>query len=269
MGNKLFKFFYWLFGTSKSRILSENMALITDFKRIDDAWMDAHPDVKVIGSPTTGTDHIDLEALEKRGIKLISLQGERKFLNNITSTAEHTFGLILSLLRDYPRAFNGRDWRPLGQKLSGKTLGIIGCKGRIGKQMKRIAKGFGMKVIGVDKKHGSWLELLARSDIVTVHIPLAGNEGFINYSHFAHMKPEAYFINTSRSGVVQKGHLLQALKDGKIKGAAMDFTDDPDLVKHAENSHNLILTDHIGGNTREDRAKTDEFIIHKMKKCLI
>ncbi len=241
------------------------MELITDFKRIDDIWLDNHPDVRVIGSPTTGVDHIDLEAIGRRGVKFVSLQGERRFLNKITSTAEHTIGMMLSLARNYPEAIKGK--RVLGHKLSGKTIGIIGNKGRIGKKVAKIAKALGMKVIGMDRGD-DFLDLLVKSDFVTVHIPLHGNSWFLNYSHFVLMKRTAFFINTSRLGVVTHGHLLRALKDGLIQGAATDFIDDPDLVTYAKKNKNLILTPHIGGFTEEDRKLTDDFILKKMRKHL-
>lgn len=239
--------------------------LNTTFERIDAAWLAAHPGVKVIGSPTTGLDHIDLEACQAAGVKVVSLQGERRFLDTITSTAEHTMGLILSLARNYRTGLHGH--RTLGHKLSGKTLGIVGNRGRIGKQMKRLGKAFGMKVIGCDKG-GKILDLLRQSDIITIHIPLVGNEGWWKAIHFKLMKRSSYFINTSRTRIMEGGALAKALREGWIAGAALDFTDDPELVALAKTDQRLILTDHLGGNTEEDRALTDEFIQAKVNRCL-
>ena len=243
----------------------ENSYLNNTFERIDAHWLDTHPDVKVIGSPTTGLDHIDLVLCQERGVKVVSLQGELSFLRSITSTAEHTWGLIIALSRCYRSAFDGV--RRQGNRLSGKTLGIIGSRGRIGTQVAKYAKAFGMKIKKADKGD-KLVGLLRESDVVTAHIPLQGNEGFWKLAHFKQMKPSAVFINTSRTRIVEDGALLSALRDGLIAGAAMDFTDDPELVQYAKTHDNLILTPHIGGNTVEDRAATDLFIQEKMQKAL-
>lgn len=235
------------------------------FEKIDAQWLDAHQDVKVIGSPTTGLDHIDQAACQERGVKVVSLQGELSFLRTITSTAEHTWGLIIALSRGYRSAFDGV--RRQGNRLSGKTLGIIGSRGRIGTQVAKYAKVFGMKVKKADKGD-KLVSLLRESDVVTVHIPLQGNEGFFTLAHFKQMKPTSYFVNTSRTKVMKDGALFGALRDGLIAGAAVDFTDDPDLVQYAKTHDNLILTPHIGGNTTEDRKLTDDFILERMQQCL-
>jgi len=240
----------------------ENRLLLTNFDRVDAAWLDAHPTVRVLGAPMTGLDSIDLEECERRGVKVVSLQGERRFLKTITSTAEHTWGLITALSRGYKAAFRGE--RNIGFKLAGKTIGIVGCRGRIGTQIARMAKAFGMKIIGVEKSSWNWKKMLTESDVITLHIPLVGNEGLWKTKHFEYMKRSAFFVNTSRSGVVEREALFSALTDGKIKGAAVDFVDDPELVEYERTHDNLILTPHIGGFTFEDRKLTDLFIINKM-----
>ncbi len=103
--------------------------------------------------------------------------------------------------------------------------------------------------------------LLSISDIVSVHIPLAGNQDFFTDEMFNQMKPEAYFINTSRSGIVKDSALRRALENHIIKGAAVDFIDDSALLEYSKNHQNLILTNHLGGCTVEDMAATEEFII--------
>jgi len=248
--------------------MDARIALVKNFERIDATWLAAHPEVKVLAVPQTCPDNVDEVACEQAGVRVVTLQGERAFLDSITSTAEHTFGLILALARNYKAALC---WgkRTEGHKLAGKTLGIVGIKGRIGQQMKRIAKGFGMKVIGTDKDGRGLLKLLKESDIVTVHISLAGNEGFWKLTHFKQMKRTAFFVNTSRTNIMEKGALLQALEEGLIAGASLDFVDDEELREYENSNDNLVLSPHIGGNTVEDRLLTDEFIINKAQKCLL
>ena len=243
----------------------ENSLIIRNFETVDAAFLDAHPGLRVLGVPQTGLDNVDEALCAARGVKVVSLRGERSFLDTITSTAEHTWGLIIALMRGYRSAFDGV--RRQGNRLSGKTLGIVGSKGRIGSQVAKYAKAFGMKVKKADKGD-KLVGLLRESDVVTVHIPLQGNEAYWKLAHFKQMKPSAVFINTSRTRIVEDGALLSALRDGLIAGAAVDFTDDPDLVQYAKTHDNLILTPHIGGNTTEDRKLTDDFILERMQQCL-
>lgn len=244
--------------------------------------------VEVMGCPATSTEHLD--KYREMGIEIVDLKDETEFLETVTSTAEHTIGLMLALARNYKTAlhspYKDRDsYR--GCTLSGKKLGIIGY-GRIGKQVAKIALSTGAKVTRIDtdtkiykirdRKVGSDVSvekatlphfLSLGHDFVSVHIPLVGNEGFFTKEMFKQMKPTAYFINTSRSGIVEKGALLWALKSDTIKGAAVDFIDDPELLEYEKNHDNLILTNHLGGCTHEDQQKTEEFIINKVNKWLL
>jgi D-3-phosphoglycerate dehydrogenase / 2-oxoglutarate reductase len=215
-----------------------------------------------VASPTTGLDHIDLEECEKRGIKVVSLNGERRFLDTVTSTAEHTVGLMIALLRNYKQSLNypykERDYYT-GHRVSGQTLGIIGY-GRIGQQVEQIAESLGMRVL-----YGELTSVLMNSDIVSLHIPLENNKGFFTKQMFRNMKPNSYLINTSRSKIIEDGALLWALENGTIKGAAQDFIDDLELLEYSRTHDNLILTNHQGGNTFEDRQATEDFINKKIK----
>lgn len=251
------------------RIINEK-AIVVGFEEID---FDKFPNLKVVGCNATSTEHIDDECA-KRGIKVISLRGETEFLNTITSTAEHTMGLILALSRNYKASLNTQYYKDRdlykGHTLSGKSLLLIGGDGRIGRQVQKMAKAFGMQV-AIYEKHQpveQLHELLQFSDVVSVHIPLLGNEGFFQKGYFSLMKPTSFFINTSRLGIVESGALLWALKYDIIFKSAVDFTDDLELVKYAKTHDNLILTPHCGGNTFEDRERTEEFIIMKVNQHL-
>lgn len=252
------------------------------------------PKLKFIASCTTGLDHLPLEALKNNGIKIISLQGETAFLQDVHATAEHTFGLILSLVRRIPFAHNDvckgnwerEAWQ--GSELFGKTLGIVGM-GRVGSHVSKFAKAFGMKVIWCDPyikqappntipdyyKVDRTLEcLLGESDIVTVHAPLnAETTGMLGLEQFSQMKQGSYFVNTSRGPIVEEGALLTALLEKKIAGAAIDVaTGEPDIWEqlriYAKTQNNLIITPHISGNSVESRKSTQIFISNKIKEYI-
>ncbi len=282
---------FW-FGSSKKnreKLLSISEILVVRLMlAVDKKLMDKMPDLKVIATSTTGLNHIDMSYAEKRGIKVISLRGETAFLKKIPSTAEETWGLIIALLRNIPWAFDdvrqGR-WRTnrwAGHELAGKAIGILGF-GRLGRIVARYAKAFGMKVLVSDpyvpaniiKKSGaektSMDALFKRSDIVSAHVLLTKKTAnLIRKKHFQMMKPGAYFINTARAELVEKGAMLSALKQKRIAGAAVDVLyDEKDDARHmkknaeaeyAKKNNNLIILPHIGGTTYEAMATTQEFI---------
>ena len=246
------------------KLLHDGKAALVDFNtRVDAAFLDAHPGLTVIGSNTTGEDHLDRAECDRRGVEVITLRGETSFLESVTSTAEHSWGLVLALARSYKRTLHGE--HHVGMKLAGKTLGIVG-NGRIGKMVARMAEAFGMDVLVYDQLdiYKDRINLLRKSDFVSVHIPLEGNVDLFTEWTFRWMKPTAYFVNTSRDGIVKKGELRKALEHGVIAGAAVDFIGSADLVEYAKTHDNLILTDHCGGSTREDRALTENFILKKI-----
>jgi len=226
--------------------------------------------VEVVGCNATSTEHLDW--VREKGIKVIDLKGETEFLNSITSTAEHTIGLMIALARNYKTAlhspYSDRESYK-GHTLSGKTLGIVGL-GRIGKRITLIGNVLGMKIAYAEKKTSPQRlnQVLGVSDFVSLHIPLKGNEGFFTLNHFHQMKESAYLINTSRSGIIKEDELLWALENDLIAGAAVDFIDDPELVEYEKTHNNLILTNHLGGNTFEDRERTEQFIIKKVESWL-
>lgn len=253
------------------KVLHNGQAVIVGLDGVD---LDDFPNLKVVGCNMTGTEHLPLEECEKRGIKVISLKGETEFLKDITSTAEHTIGLMIALMRNYKNALNGPyQEREVykGHVLAGKTLGVIGGLGRIGSQIASIASGLEMQGLlwdfngeGLFTNADSFEDFVSRSDIVSIHIPLSGNKDFFTKKMFRQMKATAYLINTSRDGVIEKGALKWALENKIIAGAGVDFIDDPELVEYAKIHDNLILTNHIGGCTYEDMEKTEAFIVDKI-----
>ncbi len=202
--------------------------------------MERFPALKLIATRSTGFDHIDLDAARRRGIVVsnVPFYGEN-------TVAEFTFALILELARKVAEgnrrvietgAFSQEGLR--GFDLEGKTLGVVGG-GHIGLRVVKIAKGFGMDVVVFDVRQDEALaqgagfsyasldELLARSDIVTLHVPYnAHTHHLLNRETFAHMKRGAYLINTARGAVVETAALVEALAQGMLAGAALDVLEE-------------------------------------------
>lgn len=265
--------------------------------KIDKSWLDKMPNLKVIASPTTGLNHIDVAEAEKRGIKLITLRGHTEFLDKITSTAEETLALILSLVRKIPQAnehVRGGGWnRDLfkGHQLAGQTLGILGL-GRLGRMVARYALALDMSVRACDpnisademKKQGvekvSSDELFKSSDILSLHVMLTDDtKNLVKAGDLKLMKLTAYLVNTARAEIIEKGALEKALKENWIAGAAVDVMwDEEGSGAHLPQSelwqmakkgqHNLIIVPHIGGATYDAMQITEEFIANLVKKEL-
>lgn len=264
--------------------------------QISKAVMHRLPNLKIIATSTTGLNHIDLAEAERRGIKIVSLRGETKFLRTIFPTAEETIGLMIMLMRNLPWGFDavrrGR-WDKeafYGRELSGKTLGIVGF-GRLGSMVARFGRTFGMAVIACDprvpaaavRRAGARKvpmdEVFRRSDVVSLHVLLTGGtRGLVTRRHFRQMKRTAYFINTARGELVDEKALLEALRKKWIAGAALDVLADEDprgghvkthpLVRYARTHRNLIIVPHLGGATYESMARTEEFIAEKVVRCV-
>lgn len=257
--------------------------------RIDEAVLCAGKRLQVVVTPTTGLDHIDLGCLQKSGIHLIALKGETEFLKTVTATAEHTWGLLLSLIRKIPdsvvdvRNGNWRRDRYRGRELSNKCLGIIGY-GRLGKIVAQYGLAFNMQVLVYDPFVGPVNQriestdldaLLRRADIVTLHIPLdEKNKSSYDADIFNCMKNGSYFINTSRGALIDENALLEALQSGKLAGAALDVIcnekqgqglESP-LIDYANKNGNLIITPHVGGATLDSMWKTEVFVAEKLKR---
>ncbi len=256
--------------------------------RIDDDFLDHAPNLKLIGSPHTGRDHLDLEAIEKRGITLFHIAEEYELLNSFTATSELTFGLLLSIVRKIPKAIetaNSGRWaweNFIGFQLSKKTMGILGL-GRLGAITARIALGFGMRVIahdirdvqapGVDMV--SLNTLLAQSDVFSIHIHLnEKTSGFMDGEKFSKMKPGAILLNTSRGRIVNEPDLLAALESGQLGGAGLDVIDGERLqpeelknhpvISYAREHDNVVVVPHIGGSTMESLTGARIFMAQKM-----
>lgn len=244
---------------------------------------------RILATPVTGLDHIDLDACRQAGIQVVSLKGETEFLRDVRATAELTVALLLALVRRLPAAtlsvLEGRWDRDSfqGRELFGKRAAIIGM-GRLGRITAGYFKAFGMQVVGYDpyqqfpaelaQSVSDLTEAVAEADVVSVHVSYhAGTRHLINATVLQAMKSGAVLINTSRGGVIDEVALLDALRTGKLGGAALDVLEsEPDidrqhpLIAYARQNPNLIITPHIGGNTAESFEKTELFLADKVKK---
>jgi D-3-phosphoglycerate dehydrogenase len=238
--------------------------------RADREILDAAGSLRAIATPSTGLDHLDLDAIRDRRIALLSLRDDVEFLDRITATAEMTWCLLLAVVRQLPWAFAAArrgDWardRFRGHQLSGKTLGIIGY-GRLGRMVAEYGKAFRMRVLACDRKpftpvpgveRADFDRVLRESDVLSIHVHLTEeNRGLIGTAQFARMKPGAVLLNTSRGAILDEAALLAALESGHLGGAGLDvidgeWRDDLDrhpLVRYADSHRNLVLSPHIGG----------------------
>ncbi len=238
---------------------------------------------KIIARVGVGLDNIDLDAAKAKNIRVINaVEGA------MTAVAELVLGLMLSLARNIAYADRGiRDGKWLkkevkGTELKGKYLGIVGV-GNIGKRLGRLAKGLNMNIIGYDvipiddefvKDVGMMKAdldtLLQSSDYVSIHVPLLDStRHLINADKIKIMKDTAKIINTSRGGVIDEDALHDALKNGTLGGAALDvFESEPAIGHKLTQLDNVILTPHMGAQTKEAQALAANVIGEKIVQIL-
>ena len=274
--------------------LGEYDGLIVRLKHyIDRELFQASPRLKVIVSATTGLDHIDVDDAISRNIEILSLHRETEFLRGIPATAEHTWGLLLALIRRVPWSFDAvrrGEWKRdayRGNDLAGRRLGIVGL-GRIGERVAKYGLAFDLSVAAYDPYRPDWVDGVRRAptlygvaeqaDILTIHVPL--NEetaGLISAELMQSMPPHAWLVNTSRGDIVDEIALLQALESGNLSGAALDVvSDEPpqaqgqihQLINYARSHSNLLITPHIGGATLESMRATEVFMAEKFVRYL-
>jgi len=272
----------------ESKLLFEDVLIliIRLNKYVDKTILDKFPNLNFLISATTGHDHIDLKYLQEKNIKLVSLREHNDFLKTIPSTAEHTWALLLALIRKIPQAnehvLNGGWNRDLfkGYQLKGKTLGIIGL-GRTGLKVAKYAKVFDMNVSYHDPfvindnylKCNKLQDLLETSDILSIHIHLTDEtRNYINETNIDFIKKGALLINTSRGVVLNEDVLVRALKNKLLFGIAVDVlsteldnVENSPLWKAQHQGENIIITPHIGGATYDAMWACEEFIVGKCK----
>lgn len=243
--------------------------------------------VKILANYAVGFDNIDIKAAEERGFMVTNTPGV------LTDTvAEHTFALMLAIAHRIPesdrftRAGKYKGWEPmllLGNDLSRKIVGIVGV-GRIGSRVAYHAvRGFDAHVIYHDVKRNEEFEkefgavykekiedLLAEADFVSIHVPLLeSTRHLINSERLSKMKTTAYLINTSRGSIVDEKALVDALKKGVIRGAALDvYENEPELTPGLAELENVILTPHTASATEETRQAMSELAAKNIIEAL-
>ena len=259
------------------------------YSRIDKEVIKELPNLKIVTTRSTGFDHIDVEEAKRRGIAVCNVPDY-----GMETVAEYTLMLILALLRRLKKTlertcrgiFSRKGLR--GRELEGKTVGVIGT-GRIGSRLIKLLSGFDLRILAYDIKPKEELtrkygveytpleDLLKESDIVTLHVPyLPSTHHLINRENVKLMKRGSYLINTSRGSVVETEAIVEALKEGRLEGVALDtfegeevWTEEeliifrgekdvsPEILKKAIESFsltqfdNVILTPHNAYNTEE------------------
>ncbi|MFA9439250.1 hydroxyacid dehydrogenase [Uliginosibacterium sp. sgz301328] len=261
--------------------------IVRNRTQVKGALLDALPDGVVIGRLGVGLDNIDVATAEARGIRVIAATGA-----NADSVAEYVIATSLVLLRgsllssgevaagQWPRArlSNGRE-------AAGKQLGLVGF-GDIGQRVARLAHAIGMRVVAHDpvvaaddaRWHATGVRavtldaLLAESDVISLHVPLLpSTRGLIDAAKLARVKPRAVLINTARGQIVDEAALAQALRDGRLAGAAVDvFEHEPLPAQSAlADAPNLILTPHVAGVTEESNVRVSALIADAVTEALL
>lgn len=246
------------------------VCLLTE--RIDEAFLQAAPQLRIIANVAVGFDNIDVPACTRHGIAATNTPGVLD-----ETTADFAWTLMMAVARRLgegealARSGKWKGWdldQLVGADVWGKTLGLVGF-GRIGRAMARRASGFKMKVLYTDVARVSEdLEkelsaeyrdidsLLAQSDFVSIHVPLLPEtKGLFTTEKFARMKPTAFLINTARGSVVDEAALVQALETKKIAGAALDVYEKEPVIHPGLNRANVVLAPHLASASLETRTK--------------
>lgn len=253
-------------------------------RRIDATVLGTFPSLRHLVSATTGLDHIDLDELARRGIRLWCLRGETEFLGTIPSTAEHTMALMLALLRHVPAAVRSvacGEWqrdRFRGRQLKGRRLGLVGL-GRTGRMVAGYGQAFGMDVAYFDpnvadpawRRFDSLDGLLANSEIVSLHVHLdETTRGMIGAGQFERMQTGAWLVNTSRGALVDEAALTASLRAGRLAGAAVDVIEgelggiESSLLWQAvAEGLPVLITPHVGGATVDAMHQCEEFLAER------
>ena len=239
--------------------------LVRSKTKVNKDVIEAGKKLKLIGRAGTGVDNVDLPYASKKGIVVMNTPG-----GNTVSAAEHTISMMLSLSRNIPQAYmsmKNRIWEKkkyMGTEVKDKVLGIIGL-GRIGSEVAKRAIGLSMKVIGFDpiinkdraKEMGIELtsldKIFRESDYITIHVPKTKEtENMINESTLEKMKKTVRIINCARGGIINEKDLAEAVKTGRIAGAALDvFDKEPSFDSPVMEVENIIVTPHLGASTEE------------------
>jgi D-3-phosphoglycerate dehydrogenase len=269
-------------GRLNAELESADALIVRSAVQADAALLSHATKLRVIGRAGVGVDNIDLDAATRKGIAVMNTPGA-----NAVAVAEQALGMMLAMARHLCRAdtlMHAGKWEKKslqGTELRGKTLGIAGL-GRIGMEVARRARAFGMELVAHDpfvstavaKELGirciSIDELYASADYITLHVGLTPQTtGMINASAIRKMKKGVRLVNCARGELVNETDLVQALKDGHVKAAALDvFNEEPLQNSPLQALDNVILTPHIGGSTHEAQEAVGVQIAQQVREYL-
>jgi (S)-sulfolactate dehydrogenase len=267
-------------------VVDADALIVRNRCRVDAALLQHAGTLKAVGRLGVGLDNIDVGACEARGIAVLPATGA-----NARAVAEYVIATVLLLLRGAYGAtaeVAAGAWPRLalssGLEANGRTLGIAGF-GAIGRLVARLARGLDMRVVGYDpllkNDDPAWRAasvtpvdldtLLAHSDAVTLHVPLTeSTRGLLDARRLATMKPEAVLVNTARGGIIDEAALAQALREGKLRGAAIDvFETEPMPAGHVlSQAPRLIMTPHVAGLTAEANTRVSAMVAERIIAAL-
>ncbi|MFJ9719237.1 hydroxyacid dehydrogenase [Streptomyces sp. NPDC101213] len=243
--------------------------------RVDAEVLDRAPRLRLVARAGVGLDNVDTTTARARGIAVVNAPD-----SNTVSVAELTVGLIVASMRHITaaaRSLRDGEWRRsdfAGVELAGRTLGIVGY-GRIGRQVARRLAAFDMRIlvhdpyadtVGDDVRATGLDELLAASDVVTLHLPKTpATTGLVGARELALMKPTALLVNTARGGIVDEAALARALRDGELAGAALDvFATEPPGHSPLLALPNVLALPHLGAGTRDAQLRAAQDVVRKV-----
>jgi D-3-phosphoglycerate dehydrogenase / 2-oxoglutarate reductase len=245
--------------------------------------LEAADELVVVGRAGIGLDNVDVEAATRRGVMVVNAPQ-----SNVLSAAEHTIALLLAQARNIPQAhrdlkdhqWNRSRWE--GVELHNKTLGIVGL-GRVGVLVAQRANAFGMQLAAYDpyvsadraRQLGVDLvptveELVARADFLTIHLPKTPDTiGLVNAELLTHAKPTLRIVNTARGGIIDEAALADAVREGRIAGAALDvFLEEPTTESPLFELDTVVVTPHLGASTAEAQDKAGQTIAEQVVLAL-
>jgi phosphoglycerate dehydrogenase-like enzyme len=257
-----------------ARLAADSVAAIVSTDPFDERVFAAAPGLRAIARVGVGTDSIDLAAATEAGVVVMTTPGA-----NRETTADHALAMILAALRrivEHDASVRRGEWRRGGDmtpwELNGTTVGLVGY-GEIGQAVARRLRGFDVALLVCDPAARSrpgitsvrLLELLRRSDVVSLHLPLTETTtGLIGAPELRLMRPSAVLVNTSRGGLLDERALADALRAGRLRGAALDvFADEPEVPHALAGLPSVTLTPHIGGlSDRSIQSMTERATSH-------
>lgn len=284
--DRLKKFAYVEIGNEKlkddKKLEQYDCIIVRSATKITKEIIEKAKKLKIIARAGVGLDNIDVIAAKEKGIKIVNAPDSLTI-----SVSEMVFGVLLSLIRKISKADKSMKegkWEKKkfeGLEIYRKNFGIIGF-GRIGKRVASIANAFNANIfvydtLITDEKIYTDLnakqcicldEILEKCDIISIHVPLTNEtKNLINEGNIKMMKKNAIIINTSRGGIINENALIDALKNGKIRGACLDvFENEPNINPSFKDMENVVLTPHLGSATEEAQKRAGMTIVEQIEK---